>query len=384
MPRKIKTAVIGLGSITQRGILPHLDMKDARESIELTALMDTVPERASALARQYGVPGAYTDFEKLLKDPNVEALVLATPIPMHFPHAKAALEAGKHVYVQKTMTQTKAEADELIALAARKNLVLSASPCQIFSPSLQRIKGLISEGAIGNLYWGFNPTMWEGHTTEGWRGEESDKVTGVDPTWYYKPGGGPVMDVAVYALHNLTSVLGPVTAVSAMASIAVPERTWKDKKIKVETEDNVLISLQFGGNVLGLTSGQLCQWGKTVWGQLCFFGARGAIEVIGSKDGTSWPDKFLLNNEEYKMDGWKAPIDDGLRLISGDKHSGHEEAHVYVDVAHFAECVRDSKKPVASAEQARHVIEVIELAYKSAASRETLATTTTFSIPGLP
>jgi predicted dehydrogenase len=384
MARKLKTAVIGLGSISQRGVLPHLDMKDARESVEMTALMDTVPGRAEALAKQYGVPGAYTDFEQVLKDPNVEAVVLATPIPAHFPHAKAALEAGKHVYAQKTMTQTKAEADELIALAAKKSLVLSASPCQIFSPSLQRIKGLIGEGAIGNLYWGFNPTMWEGHTTEDWRGQAGQALTQVAPTWYYKKGGGPVMDVAVYALHNLTSVLGPVSAVSAMATIAVPEREWKGEKIKVETEDNVLISLHFGGNVLGLTSGQLCQWGKTMWGQLCFFGARGAIEVIGSKEGTSWPEKFLLNNEEYDLKGWTPPIDDGLRLISSDKHSSHEEAHVYVDIAHFAECVKNGKKPVASAEQARHVIEVIELAYKSAATKQTLPTTTSFTIPGLP
>jgi predicted dehydrogenase len=227
--------------------------------------------------------------------------------------------------------------------------------------------------------------MWEGHTTEDWRGQAGQALTQVDPTWYYKPGGGPVMDVAVYALHNLTSVLGPVKAVSAMATIAVPERKWKDKVIKVETEDNVLISLDFGNNVLGLTSGQLCQWGKTMWGQLSFFGARGAIEVVGSKDGTSWPDKFLLNGEDKDVssDGWKPPIEEGLRLISSDKHASVEEAHVYVDIAHFAECIRDSKKPVASAEQARHVIEVIELAYKSAKTKQTLATSSTFQIPGI-
>ncbi len=384
MARKIKTAIIGLGSITQRGILPHLDMADARETVEITAVCDTVEERAKALAAQYKVPHATTSFEAVLKDPNVEALVLATPIPFHYPHAKAALEAGKHVYCQKTMTQTKAEADELIALAQAKGLVLAASPCQIFSPSLQRIRGLIKEGAIGNLYWGFNPTMWEGHTAEDWRGQEGKALTQVDPTWYYKPGGGPVMDVAVYALHNLTSVLGPARAVSAMAAISLPERKWKDKTIKVETEDNVLISLDFGNNVLGLSSGQMCQWGTTMWGQLCFFGATGAIEVTGSREGTSWPSKFLVNGKEQDISAWTPPLDQGLRLISGDKHSSLEEAHVYVDIVHFAECVRDSKKPVASAEQARHVIEIIELAYKSAKTRQTLPTTTSFSIPGLP
>jgi predicted dehydrogenase len=140
MARKIKTAIIGLGSITQRGVLPHLDMKDAREIVEMTALCDNVPGRAEALAKQYEVPAAYTNFEDVIKDPNVEALVLATPIPAHFPHAKAALEAGKHVYAQKTMTQTKAEADALIELANKKGLTLAASPCQIFAPALQRIR----------------------------------------------------------------------------------------------------------------------------------------------------------------------------------------------------------------------------------------------------
>jgi predicted dehydrogenase len=380
MARKMNLAVVGLGSVVQRGVLPHLDMADAREAINLVAVCDTVKERAEELAKKYKVPHAYTSYEQVLADKDVEAITLATPIPFHFKQAMDALKAGKHVHLNKTMTITKAEADQVIAAAKAAGKTVVSSPGQMFSPAIQRIKALLAQGVIGQVYWGFNPTMWEGHTTEGWRGDESDKVTGVDPTWYYKPGGGPVMDVTVYALHNLTSVLGPVKKVSAFANIAVPERVWKDKKIKVETEDNVLISLDFGGHTLGLTSGQLCQGGSTVWGQLCFFGAKGAIEVVGGDEATGWPLKLMVNGqvkEDPLSEGFKPVHDQALRYLAGP-HKSVEEAHVYLDVRHLAECAVEGVKPVASAEHARHVIEVIELAYKSSKDGKAHETTTAF------
>lgn len=379
MAGKLRVAVVGLGSVTQRGILPHLAMADARGAVEVVSLCDTAPGRAEQLARRYGVPKWETDYERVVGDGGVDAVVLATPIPAHFAQALAALEAGKHAYVQKTMTETRAEADRLIETAAAKGLTIVASPGQAFAPGLQRIKALIEDGEIGEVYWAFTAAMWEGHTAEGWRGS-GGAVTDVDPTWYFKAGGGPLGDITVYALHNLTTVLGPVKRVSAMAGLRVPRREWKGRAVPVEGEDNVVMTLDFGGATFGFSSGQWCNGGSTVWGQQCYFGSKGAIEELASDPGTGWPTRIMVKGEPVDvagLKGWTPPLDDGARFLTPE-HARVEEGHVYVDIRHFAECAASGRKPVASAEHARHVIEVFEAALASARSGRTVELATTF------
>src|SRR5918997_265844 len=88
MPRPIKAGLIGTGSVALIGILPQLTQPDARERLELVAVRD-----------------------------DVELVLIATPIPYHYPIAMRALEAGKHAYVQKTMATTAAEAREMVETA---------------------------------------------------------------------------------------------------------------------------------------------------------------------------------------------------------------------------------------------------------------------------
>src|SRR5262249_4049424 len=104
MARKIKVGLVGLGALSQRGILPHLLQDDAREKIDAIALCDNVPGRAHASLEKWRWREAYTDYAEMLDRADIEAVLIATPIPLHYRQVKAALEAGKHVYVQKTMT----------------------------------------------------------------------------------------------------------------------------------------------------------------------------------------------------------------------------------------------------------------------------------------
>ena len=128
MGQALRAGLVGCGSVSQRGILPHLSLPDARESVRLVAVVDAVEERARQSAKRFDVGASYTRVEDMLSDTDLDLVLVATPIPYHFQNAMAAIAAGKHVYVQKTMTTTLAEATALLEARDRAGVKLAAAP----------------------------------------------------------------------------------------------------------------------------------------------------------------------------------------------------------------------------------------------------------------
>ena len=120
MPNVVGMGVVGAGSIGIRAALMHLSLPDVQDRVRLAAVCDPVPGRAAAAKERYGVGAAYASYEELLADPNVDAVTLCSPIGLHYGQALQAIAAGKHIHFNKTMTITKAEADEVIARAQAK------------------------------------------------------------------------------------------------------------------------------------------------------------------------------------------------------------------------------------------------------------------------
>src|SRR3954465_6529097 len=114
MTARVRAGLIGCGSLSLIGILPQLAEPDARERLELVAVADVNEERARETAERFGVPHAYADPLQLIARDDVDLVLIITPIEFHYPLAMAALNAGKHVYVQKTMATTYAEAREMV------------------------------------------------------------------------------------------------------------------------------------------------------------------------------------------------------------------------------------------------------------------------------
>lgn len=377
MAGKTKIAISGLGSVSQRGILPHLAQSDFLERAELVACCDVVAERAEATAKKFGWKEWYADYDEMLRRADVDAVLLAGPIPVHYPQAMKALEAGKHVYSQKTMTTTLAQANDVVGLAQRKGLKLVASPGQMLNPNLQRIKKLLADGAIGKLYWVFSSNADYGHEDEGEVRSGTGPLNSIDPTWYYKKGGGPVYDMTVYSLHALTGILGPAKRVTALSNIGLKERAWQDKKIIVEMDDNTLMLLEFADGTLAIAGGHNCQVSPGIgWGRFVFNGTAGTIDMnragieITSETG-------LANVMGFSGGQYTAPSRRVLPHVRGP-HSSIQEPHVYADIAHLIDCIVDDKQPVPSGEHARHVVEIIENAYLSASDGKSREVTTTF------
>ena len=149
MSDKISVGVVGCGYWG-----PNLIRNfDRLPGAEVAAICDFTKERLDHVINLY--PGAkpYTDFEKMLANADLDAVVVATPVKTHYPLAKAALEAGKHTLVEKPMAASTAECEELIALAEERNLILMVGHTFLYSEPIHRIKEIIDMGDIGEVLY---------------------------------------------------------------------------------------------------------------------------------------------------------------------------------------------------------------------------------------
>ena len=128
MAERVGMGVVGAGSIGIRAALAHLSQEDVQDRVYLAAVCDPVPGRAAAAAERFGVRAHYEAYEDLLADPAVDAVTLCSPIGLHYEQGLQAIAAGKHIHFNKTMTVTRAEADDLIARATEAGVHLVASP----------------------------------------------------------------------------------------------------------------------------------------------------------------------------------------------------------------------------------------------------------------
>lgn len=367
----VRIGLAGCGSVSQRGLIPHLVQEDIRQWCELTAVMDPVPGRARATVEKFGVSLWFEDYDEMLAS-EIDAVVIASPIGVHYEQAMKAIVAGKHLHLNKTMTTTKAEADDVIEAAQKAGVKVIASPGRAHRPRVRRIKRLIASGEIGKVYWAEIGAADAGHEFERFR-KADDVLSNVNPAWYYKrPGGGPMYDMAVYALHTITGILGPVKRVAGMSGIGLKERSFKDQKIEVEMDDNTHLLLDFGDSIFCLLFGSNSYGGSARPFSVPFIsGSEGGITV--SRDG--------LEVWGRNVEGWRRVeiLSSDMPFVSGS-HLELPERHVYSDIMHMVDCVLNDKEPVISAEHARHVIEIIELGYKAAEAGQTQEMKTTFSL----
>jgi predicted dehydrogenase len=121
------------------------------ELAELTWLAELSPELQEKFAARYPNARVTGDFDELLADDALDAVVIATPVPTHYELAKKALEAGKHVLVEKPPAMTAAEMDELVALASGADLVLMPGHLLLYHPGVLKLKELIDAGELGDV-----------------------------------------------------------------------------------------------------------------------------------------------------------------------------------------------------------------------------------------
>jgi predicted dehydrogenase len=125
----------------------------ALENCEVAAVCDRSPDALKRARRVYPSLHLTTDFNEVLTSPDIDAVAVITPVWTHFDLAKSALMNGKHVFVEKPFTSSSAQAEELIELAARKNLTIMVDHTFLFSGAVRKIRDVIDAGTLGSLYY---------------------------------------------------------------------------------------------------------------------------------------------------------------------------------------------------------------------------------------
>jgi predicted dehydrogenase len=142
---RVRLGVVGIGNIAAMNVRGYLD----HERCDVVALCDPRVDHAQEMADAWGVPTVYGELDDLLADDRIDAVEILTPTHLHHTHVLAALDAGKHVSVQKPIANTVEEGQEMGRRAAERGLILRVSECYAHYPPLERARELIAQGAIG-------------------------------------------------------------------------------------------------------------------------------------------------------------------------------------------------------------------------------------------
>jgi len=145
----VRFGVIGYGYWGPK-VIRNLDLL---EESKVVAICDKSAASRQKAERLYAGVTITDDANELMTSPDIDAIAVVTPVWTHYELAKAALENGKHIFVEKPFTSNSAQAEELIALAAKKNLKIMVDHTFLFTPAVQKIKQLLEEGELGKLYY---------------------------------------------------------------------------------------------------------------------------------------------------------------------------------------------------------------------------------------
>jgi len=259
-----------------------------RNGIQVIALAEAGPELARQKAAELGIPRHYGSLDEMLLDPDVDVVHLATPNHLHHPHAKAALEAGKHVICEKPLAMNSGQTAELVKLAADRNLVNAVSFNIRMYPLSQQARSMVQGGELGDIF------VLQGSYLQDWL------LFPTDWNWRLEPELGGTLravgDIGSHWLDLITFISGlHVDEVYADFKTfheirnkpAKPLETYSGKiltpedyiKLPIATEDYATIILHFENGVRGvLTVSQVSSGRKN----------RLFYEINGSKSSLAW------------------------------------------------------------------------------------------------
>lgn len=356
---KVKVAVVGCGSIAQGMHLPGLKEMEALGKVELVAVCDMLELMARSVAAQFGVPTYYTNFDKMLAQADFDLLMNLTIIQNHFAVSLAALRAGKHVYTQKPMTTTVEDATTLVDEARARGLRLAAAPEHPISPTNVTIGSLVADGAIGRVNFA---RVMSSHW--GPEKQEGPAVDRRDSSHFFRVGSGPLYDMGVHGLSQITGILGPAKRVTCVSGRTSPVRhytggTRKGQAIPVEVDDNTLLFLDFGDASYAILDATYCV-GATLGPRLEIYGAEGVIALTGR------PPKWSVQLYELKTKEW--------REIETPERGPVRD----LGVQSLVDCLREDRPLKLTGERGRHLVEIMAKAPEAARLGQTLELTTTF------
>ena len=366
----IGLGVLGCGDVAFRTYLPGLGRLADRARVVACFDPDRGRvERFAAAVADHGSPGAtaHGDLAAFLARPGVDAVLNLSPAPFHEANNRACLEAGKHVYSEKPIAGTVAEGQALAELARRRGLTLLVAPAVMATSRFQWLRRQAAAGRFGR--WTLAVGQMANMGPAAWRDYKGD------PAVFYGPQVGPLLDTGVYVLHAMTGMLGPARRVEAFGGIAIPERkvlipSRLGETVRVGANDLMLVQLDFGDTTFAQLLSSFAT-PRTRMPNLELHGSAGSVSISQEVwyDLNAPIDVWLRDEGPDGREAWAAAT---------PEPPNPDDNLIRTGPWHFVDVLEGKAEPVLTAEQAVHVLEVIDLATRSAAEGRALDTETTF------
>ena len=348
----LRIGVIGCGNISAT----YLTNAALFRGIEFTSCADLSADMAQQRATEFGIRALTVD--QLLAADDVDLVLNLTVPNAHFEVSMAALSAGKHVFTEKPLAATAAEARKLVAEAQRRGLAIGSAPDTFLGAAGRTARRLMDDGAIGKPVAGTAFMMGRG--MEHWH---------PNPQFYYQPGGGPVLDMGPYYVTMLVNLLGPARRVMALTTTGSAERRitasgpFNGTTFKVGTPTTAMALVEFA-NGAAVTLG--FSWDV-------FRHSNQPIEIHGTEGSLRLPDPDTFGGMvglSARGQPWHVMETGGMLhgRINWPYQAPDRANYRMIGVADLAQSLVAGRRPRASGSLALHVLEILEAILVSGAS----------------
>jgi predicted dehydrogenase len=329
--KRVGFAVIGLGHIAQRAVLPGFH--HAKRS-RLIALVSGDARKAKRLAVQFGASHTYDTFDGCLRNPQVEAVYIATPNSTHLEFVLKAAQAGRHVLCEKPLGITTIQCRRMIEACRKNGVKLMTAYRKHFEPSAIELKALIESGRLGRLkiiHTAFTIPLPPGDS------------------WHLKKslaGGGSLVDVGIYCINTVRWLTGlePVEA-AGLSWTADPARFS-------EVDDNMSFQLKFPESLY-------------LQGSSSFTAAKASFLQAHGEKGWAALDPAYAYNEERRFFGKIAGMWFEKRFKPIDEFR--------LELDHLSECIRRNREPEPDGVTGMRDVAVMEAIYEAARQNRPVA-----------
>jgi UDP-N-acetyl-2-amino-2-deoxyglucuronate dehydrogenase len=345
----LRTALIGCGKVGQI----HAAALSSLPESTFVAVCDDNGDRAAAFASRYGA-SPFTDLSKMFRDAKIEAVLIATPHPLHAAPAIAAAKAGVHVLVEKPLAASLSDCDAMLAAANKSNTTLAViSQRRLYEP-VQRMKAAINAGKIGRPALGvFTMYSWRDeayYRSDPWRGRWDTE------------GGGVLVNQSPHQLDLLQWFMGPVEEVSGYwANVNHPS---------VEVDDTAVAVLRFKNGGLGSIVTSVAQK-PGILTSVQIHGSNGASVGVQTDTGATFVagmsgiaaapfnDVWTIPGEEDLLPRFQANDRAAFATVDGTLH------YHKLQIQDFLRAIIDKRQPLVTGEDGRAVVALFTAVYRS-------------------
>ncbi|MEM3713562.1 MAG: Gfo/Idh/MocA family oxidoreductase [Nitrososphaeria archaeon] len=364
---KIKFGVVGVGvpsgdpgwkanlhwqipSIAWSRYFPKITSIPEAELVSVCARSEESVRRVQSV---YKVRQTFTDYDKMLEETNIDAVIIASPNKLHANMAIKAIKAGKHVLIEKPMATNLDDAKKILEEANKAKVKVFPLPW-VYSKFYLKVKKIIEMDEIGKI------AVVRSRYSHSGPGHAE---------WFYKAeeGGGVIFDLGIYPVSALTGLFGSAKSVQAFANTVQKQRIVRDKLIDVEVEDNAILDLNFENNILASIETNYCTV-SNIGNSYEFHGTEGSI--------------FLENRDtELRIFSKKKCYDDLIGWITFKDLSRAITPWPLADpiVEYFIESILKDWNTIPFIQHQVHVIEILEKSKISAKNGKIMKLETYFN-----